>query len=136
MTFLSPSPRGFFGSVALGGYALAWPRARRLVDSPVPTSAPWGNSQSTTPTWSPGWLGCRCWCSCLSLRTAFSGPSHRGINQTYGHADGLRDLVTYLALSVVAGSILMYHLRFARTLREPLGDMGSLERIEPPPEVG
>ena len=48
-----------------------------------------------------------------------------GINQTYSHADGLRDLVTYLALSLVAGFVLVYHLRYARTMTEPRGQVAS-----------
>jgi hypothetical protein len=39
-----------------------------------------------------------------------------GIAQASGHADGLREFATFLALSIVAALVLIYHLRYARHL--------------------
>jgi hypothetical protein len=41
-----------------------------------------------------------------------------GVNETSGHADGLRNLVTFLALSALTAAILVYHLRYASRLKE------------------
>ena len=40
-----------------------------------------------------------------------------GVNETSGHADGVRNLVTFLVLSGLSAEILWYHLRYLAALR-------------------
>ncbi|HUE59601.1 MAG TPA: hypothetical protein VMO88_08475, partial [Acidimicrobiales bacterium] len=41
-----------------------------------------------------------------------------GVNETSGHADGVRNLITFLVLSGLGALVLAYHLRFASRLRD------------------
>ncbi len=45
-----------------------------------------------------------------------------GIAQASGHADGLREFVTFLALSGAAAGLVVYHLRYARALTDAVMD--------------
>ena len=52
-----------------------------------------------------------------------------GVNETSGHADGVRNLITFLVLTGLATAILVYHLRFASRLRTepPAGELANSE---------
>jgi hypothetical protein len=107
-----------FGIAALVGYALVWPRARRLIAR--------SDLDDRLEQFALGYAYLMAGLSAIALLVfvPFSADSvfraiAPGINQMSGHAEGTRDLVTFLVLSAFAAAILVYHLRLARDLRAP-----------------
>jgi hypothetical protein len=117
-----------FGVVAMVGYFLAWRRARR----PSSMGAGLGLPPDGRLPVSYGYLVAALAALSLLVFVPVAADSifravAPGVNETSGHAGGLRSLVTFLTLSAVSAAILRYHLRYAAALREtspPPGETG------------
>jgi hypothetical protein len=107
---------GLFALVAAGGWLLVWPRARRAdaraTDDvgATATFSPLGNAYRYLVAGLAG-------ITLLVIVPVTADSVFRaiapGVNQTSGHAPGVRDLVTFAALSLLLGAVLVYHLRVA-----------------------
>jgi hypothetical protein len=124
-----------FGLATLVGYSLTWRRARQLVDHTGLGEPPVGRLPLNYAYLVAGLAAL----SLLVFVPVAADSNFRaiapGVNETSGHADGVRNLITFLALSVLAGGILIYHLRYAATLRTPptlTGDDQDARPAEPP----
>jgi hypothetical protein len=105
-----------FGIVALVGFAFVWRRARRLVQE--------GVGEAAVGRLPVGYAYLVAGLAALSLLVFVPVAADSifraiapGVNETSGHAQGIRDLVTFLVLSAITSAILIYHLRYADLLR-------------------
>jgi hypothetical protein len=110
---------GIFLVIAVLGFGLAFSRARRLVGS-VGFGRPTVGRLPLTYAFLMAGLAA---ISLLAFVPIAGDSIFRaiapGVNGTSGHAGGLRMLVTFAVLSGLSAAILVYHLRMARSLREP-----------------
>jgi hypothetical protein len=105
-----------FGIVALVGYRLVWRRARGLGEEVELGEPPVGRLPLTYAYLVAG-------LSAVALLVFVPIGADNifqaiapGINGANGHANGVRSLVTFTILSALAGVILTYHLRYARSV--------------------
>lgn len=110
---------GLFGLTAASAYVLLWRRARRLIGDAGLGNPPIGLLPVTYGYLIAGIAVL----SLLVFVPVFADNVFRaiapGVNETSGHADGVRNLVTYFVLAALSGYILRYHLRFLHALRNP-----------------
>jgi hypothetical protein len=106
-----------FGIAALIGYSLTWRRARQLVDDRGLGEPPVGNLPLNYAYLVAGLAALSLLVFVPVAADSIFRAIAPGVNETSGHADGVRNLITFLALSVFAGGILVYHLGYAASLR-------------------
>jgi hypothetical protein len=99
------------------GFILTWRRARQLVDDGCLGEAPVGRLPLNYAYLVAGLAALALLVFVPVAADSIFRAIAPGVNETSGHADGVRNLVTFLALSVFAGGILVYHLRYADSLR-------------------
>jgi hypothetical protein len=124
-----------FGIAALVGFMLTWRRARQLVDDGCLGEAPVGRLPLNYAYLVAGLAALALLVFVPVAADSIFRAIAPGVNETSGHADGVRNLVTFLALSVFAGGILVYHLRYAasfRTVPTVSGDDQDARPGEPP----
>lgn len=110
---------GLFGVTASATFLLLWRRARRLTNEVGLGDPPVGLLPVTYGYLVAGIAVL----SLLVFGPIFADNIFRaiapGVNETSGHADGLRNLVTYFLLAGLTGFILRYHLQYLKGLRNP-----------------
>ena len=109
---------GLFGLAALAGFLLVWRRILHLVREKGIGVAPVGRLPLNYAYLVAG-------LAALSLLVFIPATADNifraiapGVNETSGHADGVRNLITFLVLSGLGALVLAYHLRFASRLRD------------------
>jgi hypothetical protein len=122
---------GFFVVAAAVGYALVWPRSRRLRGADPGTDYAMYRLHLGYNYLVAGLAGLTLVVFLPATADSIFRAAAPGVNGTSGHADGVRNLVTFAVLSAIAGVILWYHLAAARWLGG--GDFGALRRSVGPP---
>lgn len=108
---------GFFAAAALVGYILVWRRAKKLSGSGGFGHPPVGRLPLSYAYLVAGLAALALLVFVPLTADSVFRAIAPGVNGTSGHAEGIRNLVTFLALAVLSGGILRYHLHFGATLR-------------------
>ncbi|HEX6393097.1 MAG TPA: hypothetical protein VFZ97_06620 [Acidimicrobiales bacterium] len=121
---------GLFGVAAAIGYLLLWRRGRTMVMEIGLDQPPLGRLPVTY-----GYLIAGLAVLSLLVFAPLAADNifraiAPGVNETSGHADGVRNLITFLVLSGLTAVILLYHLRYLSSL----GVTWSPGRIEAEPD--
>jgi hypothetical protein len=129
---------GLFGLTAAAAYGLLWRRARRLIGEAGLGNPPIGLLPITYCYLIAGIAVL----SLLVFVPVFADNIFRaiapGVNETSGHSDGVRNLVTFFVLTGLTGLILRYHLGYLHSLRNPsaLTSSEAIPRDDQPPPSG
>jgi hypothetical protein len=111
---------GLFALTALVGYLWAWRRAKRLTEETGLGQPPVGRLPIGYAYLVVGLAAV----ALLVLVPLAADSVFRaiapGLNETSGHADGLRNLVTFVTVSALSAWVASYYLRYANSLRSAL----------------
>jgi hypothetical protein len=131
---------GLFTIAAFVAYAITWRRARKLSINTALGSPPEGGLPLSYAYLVAGLAALSLLVFVPVAADSIFRAIAPGINETSGHADGLRNLVTYVVLSALTSAILVYHLRYAARIRDAPSPSGETRETGsspcPPPAEG
>jgi hypothetical protein len=110
---------GLFALAGLIGYLVVWPRSRRVASE---SGADQGSIKQFGIAY--GYVVAALSAVLLLLFVPLTVDNvfraiAPGVNETSGHAEGIRGFVTFAVVSALATIGVLYHLRYANKLREP-----------------